>query len=69
MPMEYDGTQSYLHSSVLLVEARVFSDAELVVNSNKLMLQHTARIDSHLDTPNPLVRNIGHGSPACVVSP
>ncbi|KIK33583.1 hypothetical protein CY34DRAFT_18280 [Suillus luteus UH-Slu-Lm8-n1] len=25
MRMEYDGTQSYLHSSVLLVEARVFA--------------------------------------------
>jgi hypothetical protein len=29
MRTEYDETQSYLHSSVLLVEARVFSDAGL----------------------------------------
>lgn len=63
------GYRFVTHISSMIINDLILIAKELVVNSNKLMLQHTARIDSHLNTPNPLVRNIGHGSPACVVSP
>jgi hypothetical protein len=49
-----------MHISSMFICDLILITNELVLNSNKLILQHTTRIDYLRDTPSPLVRNIGH---------